>query len=174
MARPKISFYIFLEFLEVCKALKFAGRDDYRDCYKVDKKLPCCPEIIYREVWVKSGGWECIKVSKMYTFPEFLGACQEMKFLGKEDYRARYKKDPKFPSAPELFYKEDWGNAGGWWCVSNKFYLFTDFVKACIKMEITGYTDYKNRYKQDPKLPSNPHRTYKEDWVEAGKWKCVT
>ncbi len=33
--------------------------------------------------------------------------------------------------------------------------------EAAVKLGIKNYTDYKNRFKEDPRLPGNPNRTYK-------------
>ena len=173
-----VEFYNFSEFLKVCKQLKFASQKDYNSRYKQDPKLPSNPNLAYKEDWVKGGGWGCAtgKVVEFYNFPEFSQVCKQLKFASQKDYRARYKQDPKLPSAPGGFYKEDWVKAGGWRCVTVRdwAYSFLDFLAVCKNMKFASKKDFKARYKQDSKLPSTPSDVYKDDWVKAGKWRCVT
>lgn len=113
-------FYSFLEFLEVCKEMKFVSQKDYQTRYKQDERLPSCPDKVYKEDLDKIGGWESLTFSKFYSFPEFLEACKLLKFTSQKDYNSRYKQDPQLHSAPCDFYKEDWVKAGGWSCVTGK------------------------------------------------------
>ena len=58
--------------------------------------------------------------------------------------------------------------------MTTSFYSFEEFLKVCASMHFCTASDYLNRYKQDKKLPSNPYITYKEEWIKAGRWSCIT
>jgi hypothetical protein len=57
---------------------------------------------------------------------------------------------------------------------SLNFYTFLEFLEVCRKMKFFCVSDYKTRYKQDPKLPSNPNLVYGGAWIDGGGWACVT
>lgn len=176
--REKIKFYTFLQFLKVCKKMKFLGQKDYKTRYKNDPRLPSSPEQKYGEEFKDAGGWTCVTGNKFYTFQKFLKTCKKMKFLDQKDYKTRYKDDSKLPSAPDEKYGGEFKRAGGWACVSGKttvnYYTFPQFLKACKKMKFTGWEDYQARYKDDPRLPSNPNKKYQGKFKDAGGLACVT
>jgi superfamily II DNA or RNA helicase len=177
LERLEVEFYLFPEFLEACKRRKFTSRRDYLARYKIDPKLPSSPHEVYGKDWTKAGGFACVsgkEIKRFYSFSEFLKACKRHKFTNREDYLARYKIDPQLTSNPYR-YGKDWKDAGGWVCVTgNGWYSFPEFLKVCKRHKFTGVVDYQTRYRIDPKLPSTPSKVYGKDWINAGKWVCVS
>lgn len=81
------------------------------------------------------------------------------------EYNFRYKEDPLLPACPNQYYS-DWS---GWRDFfgkpENKHYeSVREASEATIALGIRTITEYENRYKEDPKLPSNPHRAYRSEW----------
>ncbi len=100
------------------------------------------------------------------TLEEAAAAACALGITNSIDYQTRYKEDPLLPSEPKSYYA-DWL---GW----NDFFgkpetKHYDSVKeasmAAIALGIETIAEYEVRYKEDPKLPSNPHRTYRTGWL---------
>ena len=81
-----------------------------------------------------------------------------------KDYWARYKQPPGLPSNPGQFYGDEykgWGDFTG----HSRFYLAVDEARrAVITLGIKTWPEYKKRYKEDPKLPSDPASFYGETY----------
>ncbi len=74
------------------------------------------------------------------------------------EYRARYKEDKLLPSNPAVTYKDFPGFVK---FLGNDFYsTWQEASKAVIDLKIKTSTEYKIRYKEDPKLLSTPGTAY--------------
>jgi hypothetical protein len=183
--------YDFEEFLVKCVERKFTSSFDYASRRHTDPKLPYQPELCYKDVWEKYGGWEKIlnckpkKLTERFKpyvkriisphFEEFIKICKDMKIVSRDDYHARRHLHAKLPSNPETTYKEWLRKAGGWGFITGrKFYSFAEFLNVCKQMNFASRVDYKLRYASDKKLTRFPSILYGDKWTEAGGWKCVS
>jgi hypothetical protein len=90
------------------------------------------------------------------------------------DYQKRHHIiNPKFPPNPIEYYdiplnfllahtRKD---------ISKDFYSWEDFVLKFKEYAFESRTDYRKRYKIDPKLPSTPNKYYYEEWIS---WSSLT
>ncbi len=82
------------------------------------------------------------------------------------EYRIRYKEDPKLPAHPYRYYASDWSC----WQVFfgtgvDKYRCYQEASKAAVKLKIKTHTEYRKRYREDPKLTSRPEVRYAIQWV---------
>jgi len=153
-------FYTYEEFLEVCSRMQFTSRKDYLKRYRIDPKLPSLPSRRYynfRWTTITGNSW----MKDFYTYTEFLEVCSRMQFTSQKDYAKRYKEDPKLPYHPGRIYPGfKWSTITGNTECRTEFYTYQEFLKVCRTMQFTSYRDYLKRYREDTKLPSNPHNVY--------------
>ena len=92
------------------------------------------------------------------TWQEAGVAAQKLGIESYPEYRKRYREDPRLHSDPKKFYPD----FPGW-----KVFLNTGFYTTCAeastaaqRLGIKGFTEYQKRYREDPRLPSNPDAFY--------------
>ncbi|MEM5545988.1 gamma-mobile-trio integrase GmtZ [Pseudoalteromonas fuliginea] len=148
---------------------------EYKARYKEEPKLPSCPEHFYRKEWPTKNGWHYFlgkQVKILYTsLDEARNAALLLGIASRKEYRARYKEDQRLPANPQQVYAETWPITNGW----NAFFghrvksFYSNLEKAqgaVFSLGIASLKEYKNRYKEDFKLPSNPKKIYFKDWVK--------
>ncbi|MCV3262334.1 hypothetical protein OGZ01_00800 [Vibrio harveyi] len=84
------------------------------------------------------------------------------------EYKQRYKEDERLPSSPNRIYAADWVD---WFSFLDKekrslYSIYAEASEAAIGLGIQSQSEYKQRYKEDERLPSNPNRIYAADWVD--------
>lgn len=151
-----------------CRALKFKSCHEYRSLLKSsDSRLHRRPEAFYADDWC---GWQDYLGSghgkDFYSFQE---ASQRVVLLGivsRKEYAARYREDPMLPSNPSTVYKESWtGWPGFIMGAPNKHYATLSMARdGVLRLGITTSIEYKERYSEDPRLPSNPNVMYADEW----------
>ncbi len=102
------------------------------------------------------------------TWEEASQATQKLGLKKVSEYREMYRKDNKLPPDPSYTYKNfpSWnvflGKGGPKRTAENVYPTWQEASRAAIKLGIRDTTDYKKneRYKEDPRLPSNPNSTY--------------
>ncbi|MEN0037963.1 MAG: VPA1269 family protein [Cellvibrio sp.] len=99
------------------------------------------------------------------TIEEARIASKALGITSQSEYNKLKKKDPKLPSNPQTFYK-DWVN---WYHYLSKttpeFYeSYADASAATQKLGIKSAVAYEKKYMLDPRLPSRPLDTYKDEW----------
>ena len=52
----------------------------------------------------------------------------------------------------------------------SKYATIEEASKAAIKLGIKTQSEYLKRYMEDPRLPSQPHAVYHDDWQAFGTW----
>lgn len=100
--------------------------------------------------------------NKFLSYAEASAVVSKMGVASFKDYMARYKQHPGLPSNPGKFYEHEYK---GWhdFTGHSRFYLTVDEARhAVIKLGIKTWPEYKKRYKEDPKLPSDPATFYGE------------
>ena len=168
--------------LEAKKAtliLKITSRTEYKKRYKEDPKLTSNPNRTYPDEWPHKNGWSLffgLKLRDIYlTFSEAKIATATLNITSRTEYRKRYKEDPKLPSNPNQLYSDDWPIENGWCLFLGKvlkdlYPTLTEAKKAIISLGITSRTEYRKRYKQDPRLPSTPDTFYSKEWPSSKGW----
>jgi hypothetical protein len=147
----------------------------YREARKKNPKFPANPRRSYAKDWIS---WTHFlrgepstrrRGSDMYATHDLASqATQKLKIANPEEYKERYKEDPRLPSAPHVLYAADW--------ISWPYFLRgerkTEFYKtieqasdAAVALGITSARDYALKSKNDPRLPSNPNHTYAASWI---------
>ncbi len=143
-------------------ALEITSAMDYREKHKANPRLPGGPEN-----YKNFPGWEkFLGKEKRKPYLKLEQAKKAVKKLGikdSSDYLKRYKEDNKLPAAPSKRYAKEWK---GWVdFVGGKFYsTIAEASKAAKRLEFQNSTEYKKRYKEDPRLPSDPLSAYKGEW----------
>jgi len=93
------------------------------------------------------------------TWQEAGEATKKLGIRSQDQYRQRYKKDPRLPSAPDATYKD----FPGFTIFLEIFYLtVSEAATAAQALGIKSAGEYKKKYKKDPKLNSAPDRHYKD------------
>lgn len=149
------------------------GRD-YKTRRRQDPRLPAVPYQYYaNKGWM---GWHDFLGNKsFYTYDEARAAAQSLGIKSITEYLARYREDLKLPSDPKKIYAlagwKDWFQFLG-----KGKYGYTEAQLKCRTMGIKNTQDYFVRYREDPRLPSNPDDIYTgvgwTDWYEyLGKEK---
>ena len=166
----KLNFYRYYEHAEeATQKLGIKSELEYRDGYRKDPRLPSKPKNIYT-----NKGWydwyDFLGTERPVFYPIYNDAKKATQKLGIKsfiEYRKRYKEDPKLPSQPDRTYSNDgwieWSDYFGTTDISN-YRTYEEAKVAARFLKIKSYTDYRNRYVEDPRLPFNPDRTYNKEW----------
>ena len=135
---------------------------DYFSSYKTDPRLPSALDVYYSDF----PGFTVFLEKEFYsTWQEASRAAIALGIKSINDYRVNYKIDPKLPSFPYKAYQDfpSWAV----FFVKESRKKFVDFYstwqeasKSVIALGIKSKIEYKNNYKLDSKLPSNPNLTY--------------
>jgi len=161
----------YKEARDAVKRLSITSPRDYQKRYKYDPRLPSNPHIYYKDKgWISWSEFFGKETPDFYpTYKEARDAVKRLSITSYGDYQKRYKEDPRLPSSPHIYYKDK-----GWISWSEFFGKETpDFYPtykeardAVKRLSITSPRDYQKRYKEDPRLPSNPHIYYKDKgWI---------
>lgn len=105
--------------------------------------------------------------SQFYSYTEAQAKVQEMGILTRRDYLELYRSDQRLPSSPYRIYE-----GAGWtsWSDFLKTSTYPSYEEAREKVQklgIASISEYQARYKEDPRLPSSPHRFYGEEFVSS-------
>ncbi|MGU9817576.1 VPA1269 family protein [Pseudomonas sp. LF135] len=149
-------------------------REEYLERYHEDPRLPASPSVLYANFdwidWYDFLGKE--KFNPYTAYSDAQVAAENMVISSKVEYTIRYRENSKLPSRPDTLY----ANAGwkDWFDFLGKerspWYSYEEAQTACWAIDIKNGVDYRIRYKEDPKLPSNPNKTYADtgwkSWLE--------
>ena len=133
---------------------------DHSKYYKFDPKLPSNPNHFYDNF----PGWtEFLGRSKYLTWQEASAEAVALGIKFYSDYLKNYKSNPKLPSSPDRLYKDFPG-----WTVflgrsKKEFYpTWQEAKEAVNRLNIQKKGEYKKRYIEDLRLPSNPDSFYSD------------
>ncbi|WP_425666229.1 gamma-mobile-trio integrase GmtZ [Vibrio tubiashii] len=140
---------------------------EYQQRYKEDERLPSSPSRIYT-TWVN--WFSFLDKEKRSLYPTYAEASEAAIGLGiqsQSEYKQRYKEDERLPSTPNQFYAADWVD---WFSFLDKekrslYPTYAEASEAAIGLGIQSQSEYQQRYKEDKRLPSSPHRVYADNWV---------
>jgi hypothetical protein len=154
-----VYYSTFEEWKAAVISLNITSWKDYKCNYKRDPKLYSNPDKKYKE-FKESGGFKSIR--RYVTYGEWLSAVNALGIKCALDYNKNYKRDTYLPRHPKLHYKEFEENGGFQALLTDvKFYqTYQEWKSAIVALDIKSWKDYKARYKEDPKLFSNPTKLY--------------
>ncbi|RTR38190.1 integrase [Shewanella canadensis] len=139
---------------------------EYQQRYKQDPHLPSNPDQVYASEW---HNWSTFLGTADRFYPNLAAAQQATRGLAittKTEYRQRYKQDPHLPARPDQVYADEWHNWSTFWGnpIKELYPNLAAAQQATQELAITTRTEYRQRYKQDPHLPSNPEKFYASEW----------
>jgi hypothetical protein len=165
--------------------LGITSPQEYKKLYKKDPKLPSNPNTHYSDTWIAFGKWYCflgdeVPIAHYETIEEASQAAIKLGFKSQTEYSRLYKKDPKLPGSPKNYYSDTWIAFGRWYGflgneIPHNFGIMPyesieEASQAAIKLGIKTGAVYSERYKEDPKLPGSPNKSYSDTWIAFGKW----
>ena len=163
-----ISPYITYEEASLAaKSLGVRHQKEYKQRYKENSKLVLSPDKLYKNSWISYD--EFLGVAVYPTYEEAKIAVSNLGITLINEYYKRYKENPRLPSAPNKIYKEDWQGFSLFLGKEPKIKLYSTYEEASLatqKLNIKSWKQYKDMRKEDPKLPSNPNKTYKKTWKD--------
>ncbi|MEL4238242.1 gamma-mobile-trio integrase GmtZ [Shewanella xiamenensis] len=170
---------------QAAQTLGITSSEAYLQRYREDPRLPCNPHRTYAANWQS---WPQFLGTAVKFYPTYADAQQAAQALGitsRQEYKRRYRGDPRLPYSPDRIYAANWQSWSQFLGTAVKFYpTYADAQQAAQALGIivpfsnTGETnqqaaqalgitsrqEYKRRYREDPRLPCNPHRTYAANW----------
>lgn len=164
------------------QALGIRSKGVYRKNRHLDPRLPEHPQCFYASEWKGGANFFGVIPTKYDTFSEAMVAARKLGFKSSSEYFAGYWVDPNLPQSPHLQYRQVW--------ISWMYFLGVQKVecykdievasRAAIRLGILNSTDYVARYRENPRLPARPDKSYKGKWVSweaflgrVGKYKCL-
>ncbi len=149
----------------VAVRLGIASERDYRVRYKDDLGLPSVPTKVYPNFpgWYTFLG-KGLPKDFYPTWQEAADATRSRKIKGQLEYKKRYEEDPRLPCNPHSFYSDYPGDTRFFTGKSPKAYYPTwqEASQAARALGILSSSKYAKRYKEDPRLHSNPETFYKD------------
>lgn len=177
----KLNFYRSYEHAkEAAKKLGINSEKNYRKHFRNDPRLPSKPHILYNSRgWIDWHNFFGRETPIYYdSYSEAKSATQKRNIKSFIEYRKRYKEDPKLPSQPDRTYGKNgwisWADYFGTTEVS--IYKTYNEAKVAVRaLKIISYTEYKKRYSENSRLPSNPSRKYyKKGWANFNEFLGIT
>ncbi|MER2498266.1 VPA1269 family protein [Vibrio neptunius] len=141
---------------------------EYKARYREDQSLPPKPYTFYSESWINWLTFLGQPVKKNYsTLKQARRSTLRLGIKSSNEYRFRYTEDRLLPAKPERIYAHEWR---GWpWFlgkqVKDLYPTLSEAIKAVKVLGINSFNEYQERYREDEKLPTNPHRFYKDEWI---------
>jgi len=167
--RPPEKYATLAEAGAAAQRLGFTSYTEYDRYYKADPRLPRNPGKAYPEEWVDwSDFLGTERIERYATLSEARKAAQRLGFRKMAEYFKGYQQDPKLPSSPSEFYSETWVDTYdflGTERPAERYTTYTEASEAAQRLGLSTFYEYKKNYQRDPKLPCNPNREYKIDWV---------
>ncbi|MCE7731136.1 integrase repeat-containing protein, partial [Vibrio campbellii] len=154
---------------EAAIGLCIQSQPEYLQRYKEDERLPSHPNRTYAADWVDWFSFLDKEKRSLYsTYAEARKAAIGLGIQSQSEYSQRYKEDERLPSSPNQIYAADWVD---WFSFLDKekrpwYPTYAEACKAAIGLGIQSQPEYKQRYKEDERLPSSPNQIYAADWVD--------
>ena len=169
MTKKRPAYLTFKECCSVVQQLGIRTKNEYKRRYTEDASLPSAPDYKYKSEWL---GWShFLGNTKRVFYGSLAEASQAAQLLGitsSVDYRNRCREDSRLPVQPDQTYKCEWQD---WFQFlakdKNPFYSsLAEASEAAQQLGITSSSEYRNRYREDSRLPGWPKQFYKADWQD--------
>ena len=174
LGKEEKAFYAtYTEAQQATQALGITTIQEYKQLYREDPHLPCNPYRTYSADWQSWPQFLGKKKKAFYaTYTEAQLAVQALGITSKQEYEQRHREDPHLPSNPHIVYSADWQSWPQFLGKEEKaFYAtYTEAQQAVQSLGITTIQEYKQRYREDPRLPSDPYKVYSIDWQSWPKF----
>ncbi len=153
-------------FYQTCKEASFAARalqipngKAYKTMHKLDSKLPPNPQFYYKDF----PGFKFFLEGVDYyeTWQEAFESCRDHKIDNEEEYKDRYKEDPRLPSAPRYFYK-DFPGAKVFFDRNDFFKTWQDLAIRCAELKIFDIPNFVRHKENDSRFPPQPVMFYND------------
>ncbi len=151
--------------------LKIKNLEEYRVKYKEDPLLPSHPSSTYVDEW---RDWDHF-LGKVKPKPEYYAtlaeACAAVRLLNintMQEYRSKYKEDPRLPLCPSKTYSQEWIDLD-YFLGKNKpryYNTLSEASSAALLININTQKKFFKRYKEDPLLPREPAKVYAHEWQD--------
>lgn len=154
-----------------CAKLGIKSGAEYKRRYKEDSRLPSTPTRNY-----KCDMYALLNRPKPQprykSLEEASQVTQRLGILTRKDYYLGCQIDPKLRKSPDRAYSKEWISWSNYLGVVliEKYKTLLEASNASFNLNIKTQKEYKRRYKEDPKLQSNPFREYKDEWVSWGAY----
>jgi hypothetical protein len=108
--------------------------------------------------------------TKYATYAEASEAARRLGLKLQSEYKKGYRQDPRLTSNPDRTYAEDWLGWSDYLGTERrreKYAIYANYAEAseaAQRLGLTSQREYRKGYLEDPRLPSNPNRTYAGDW----------
>ncbi|MCC7431893.1 hypothetical protein IT412_00030 [Candidatus Peregrinibacteria bacterium] len=165
------------------RLLEITSESDYLSKRSLDPKLPADPADKYGDQFL---GWKDFtgvdnliynpRSKELYgTYGEASDAARRLGISSQPEYYKKRHLDPKLPGHPPEKYKDEftsWPAFLGTHNISPKYRRsemysnYDDASKAARDLGINSSKDYRDKYKKDGKLPSNPKEIYGDQFVD--------
>lgn len=172
LSRMNTPFYsTYAEASAAARALGVTSEAEYEEGYRFDLRLPSNPAAYYDGQWTDWYNFLGKERKSFYDTMEEAGRAAITLGIGTPaQYKMQHKKDPRLPSNPNLAYKATWM---GWPQFfgrgrSKPYTTVKDASAATRRLGIASQSQYRTRYKEDPRLPSYSHLIKMKGWVGAG------
>lgn len=108
-------YHTWAEAAKAARVRAIVTAESYASRYKRDPRLPARPDVVYRHVWKRNGSWPGFLGTTFYpTYRRAHAAVMRLGILSIDEYKWRYRIDPRLPSTPAYAYPESWKKLGGW------------------------------------------------------------
>lgn len=158
----------FFEARLIARSYNFRTIQDYRDtCASIDPQLYAAPHLIYKE-W--NGWYDYLGIEKrptLLTYEDAKSLIARNGIKTGRQYIEFRKLHPELPAQPSLCYKKHWVDWPTF--LQQKPEPYTDYLEAQHAARAAGINtpeEYATCYlDEDPKLPKDPAKTYKNSWI---------
>ncbi|MDK9762897.1 tyrosine-type recombinase/integrase [Vibrio sp. D420a] len=165
----RLLYSTYVEASEAARGLGIQSFQEYKQRYKEDERLPSSPYQVYAADWVDWFSFLDKERRLLYsTYVEASEAAIGLGIQSFQEYLQRYKEDERLPSNPYLIYAADWVDWFSFLDIEKRllYSTYAEAREAVIGLGIQSYQEYKQRYKEDDRLPSHPKQHYAVDWVD--------
>ncbi len=175
----KVFYPTLAEARRAVATLGIKSKEQYLTDYKKDPHLPVDPVRVYSDELLVNNSFLFFLTNEVKTFYKTLleakAATASLGIISFAEYKERYKEDPHLPVSPKAYYSDEWPVKNGREFFFEKevkrFYpTLAEAQEATVALSIQSIKEYSKRYKEDPRLPSDPPCFYLEEWKEIGSW----
>ena len=158
------------EFKEALNRLGIVSTDQFFKRYTEDPRLNSNPVRFYSSFEGDLWCYVFDREPKAFyeTAGQALAAARVLGIKTPKDYKRNFKLDALLPASPNRVY----GIEGGlkvFLGTVKRYYNLCEAMVAVKQLNIRNHPEYRKRYQEDERLPSNPERHYKgeSEWINA-------
>jgi hypothetical protein len=154
----------------------------YKSSYKNNPRLPANPDTAYNDVWKENKSWlGFLGHPNIEYYPSWELASEasvKLNIGSSYKYEKTFRKDSRLPRFPERIYIDNWKDNGSWDGFLKadsikKYDSLKEVIQVIHALSIKSPTEYKLRYKEDPKLRGYPTHSYPKEMKEINGWSGI-